>query len=88
MRPPLWFLAAALPTVLAQLSGRVGPTTSTASKRAKVCDVTKYGATASKTADIGPAIVSAFAACKSGGTGELHFDCMAQGSCVQGLMLN
>lgn len=55
--------------VQAQLQGRVGPTTSTASKRAaKVCSVLDYGATASKSSDIGPALVAAFAACKTGGT--------------------
>ncbi len=54
---------------LAQLRGRVGPTTSTASKRsAKVCSVLDYGGKASRTADIGPALVAAFAACKAGGT--------------------
>jgi len=58
----------ALP-VAAQLKGKVGPTTSTESKRAKVCDVTKYGGVASKGSDIGPAITKAFAACKTGGTG-------------------
>ncbi len=55
---------------LGQLSGRVGPTTTTESKRKSVCNVLKYGAVADKTTDIGPAIQSAFAACKNGGTGE------------------
>ncbi|CAK7227785.1 hypothetical protein SEUCBS140593_006693 [Sporothrix eucalyptigena] len=55
-------------TALAQLQGRVGPTTSTAAKRAvKVCSVLDHGATASQSSDIGPALVAAFSACKSGG---------------------
>ena len=58
--------------VTAQLSGSVGPTTSTASKAAKkVCNVLNYGAKADKSTDIGPAITSAFNACKSGGTSEM-----------------
>jgi rhamnogalacturonan hydrolase len=52
----------------AQLSGSVGPTTSTASKAAKkICNVLSYGAKADKSTDLGPALASAFAACKSGG---------------------
>ncbi len=54
----------------AQLSGRVGPTTTRDTKRGTVCNVLKYGGTATKTSDIGPAIESAFAACKNGGTGR------------------
>jgi hypothetical protein len=55
--------------VNAQLTGRVGPTTTREAKRAvKICNVRNYKGVASKTADIGPAIVSAFAACKDGGT--------------------
>ena len=58
-----------------QLSGRVGPTTTREEKQGTVCNVLKYGGVASKTSDIGPAIESAFAACKNGGTGEfLHHD--------------
>lgn len=58
-----------LPLLVAgQLSGTVGPLTTVATKKAKlVCDVTKYGATASKTSDIGPALTKAFTACKAGG---------------------
>ena len=56
--------------VSAQLSGRVGPTTTTASKAAKkVCNVLSYGAKADKSTDLGPPLASAFAACKSGGIG-------------------
>lgn len=59
---------ALLPSTFAQLSGSVGPTTKTAAKRAiKTCDVTKYGAKADKTTDIGPPLASAWAACQSGG---------------------
>lgn len=55
----------------AQLSGKVGPTTSTASKAAKkVCNILNYGGVASKNTDNGPAIASAWAACKSGGEGK------------------
>ncbi|RDW85497.1 glycoside hydrolase family 28 protein [Coleophoma crateriformis] len=53
---------------VAQLSGTVGPSTTRASKQATVCNVLDYGGVASKTSDVGPAIASAFAACKSGGT--------------------
>ncbi|RAL67066.1 hypothetical protein DID88_007846 [Monilinia fructigena] len=61
--------AVVLPTLVsAQLTGKVGPLTSRASKATKVCNVLDYGGKASKTADIGPALTSAFAACKTGGT--------------------
>jgi rhamnogalacturonan hydrolase len=63
------FLVGLIVAVNAQLSGRVGPTTTREAKRAvKVCNVLDYKGVATKTADIGPAIVSAFAACKNGGT--------------------
>ncbi len=39
----------------------------------KVCKVLDYGVVASKTSDIGPPILSAFAACKSGGTSTTHW---------------
>lgn len=52
----------------AQLSGTVGPTTTTAQKAAKkICSVLDYGAKADKTTDLGPPLASAFAACKTGG---------------------
>ncbi|ESZ92426.1 rhamnogalacturonan hydrolase [Sclerotinia borealis F-4128] len=54
--------------VSAQLTGTVGPLTSRESKATKVCSVLDYGGVASKTSDIGPALASAFAACKTGGT--------------------
>lgn len=55
--------------VLGQLSGRVGPLTSNATKSAtKTCNVLNYGAVADKSTDLGPPLASAFAACKSGGT--------------------
>ena len=75
MRPGILSLLAGLllsSLASAQLSGVVGPTTTRATKRSKkVCNVLDYGGVASKTADIGPPITSAFAACKSGGTGIL-----------------
>ena len=68
----LQFLIFLLPSVFAistcaQLSGPVGPTTSRESKRGTVCNVLNYKGLASKTADIGPAIQAAHAACKNGG---------------------
>lgn len=70
MRASTLFSAIALlpALTLAQLSGTVGPTTDTASKASKTCDVTDYGAKADKTTDIGPPLASAWAACQSGGT--------------------
>lgn len=64
--------AALLSSVVeAQLSGTVGPTTTRAAKEAKkVCNVLNYGGVASKTSDIGPPLVSAWAACKTGGEGN------------------
>ena len=51
-----------------QLSGDVGPSTSSATKKAtKTCDVTDYGAVADKSTDIGTPLASAWADCKSGG---------------------
>ncbi|KAF2468011.1 pectin lyase-like protein [Lindgomyces ingoldianus] len=62
--------AAVLPTlVVGQLSGKVGPLTSHATKTSKkTCNVLDYGAKADKTTDVGPPLASAHAACKSGGT--------------------
>ncbi|KAG9524556.1 Rhamnogalacturonase A, partial [Aureobasidium melanogenum] len=62
-------LAIALPAlVAAELSGKVGPTTSHATKAAvKTCDITKYGAVADGKTDISTALNSAFNACKTGG---------------------
>ncbi|KAJ9133869.1 Rhamnogalacturonase A [Pleurostoma richardsiae] len=61
-------LAALQPLVAAQLSGSVGPTTTTAAKAAKkVCNIMNYGGTASATTDNSAAITSAWAACKGGG---------------------
>jgi rhamnogalacturonan hydrolase len=58
-----------LPLLVAgQLSGNVGPSTTVVTKKAKkVCNVNNYGATASKTSDLGPALLAAFTACKAGG---------------------
>ncbi|KAG6008647.1 hypothetical protein E4U54_008679 [Claviceps lovelessii] len=54
---------------VAALSGQsIGPTTSTASKRAiKVCNIMEHGGVASRTADNGPAIAAAWDACRAGG---------------------
>ena len=53
---------------LAQLTASVGPLTSIASKAAvKTCSVLDYGAKADKSTDLGPPLVAAFQACKSGG---------------------
>lgn len=69
MHSLLLALTALLTVTSAQLSGKVGPTTSAATKTArKTCNITSYGAKPGKGGDIGPAINSAFAACKSGGT--------------------
>ncbi|EJD02519.1 rhamnogalacturonan-hydrolase [Fomitiporia mediterranea MF3/22] len=56
--------------VLAQLTGNVGPTTSTADKQATMCNVLDYGGEIGSD-DIGPAIGKAFSDCvlqKSGST--------------------
>ena len=60
--------------VSAQLASgySIGPlTTSDAKWAVKVCDVTKYGAVADLSTDLGPPLLAAFNACKSGGVGEL-----------------
>lgn len=61
---------AVLPTtVFGQLSGKVGPLTTHAAKtKVKTCNVLNYGGKADKSTDIGPALLKAFAACKTGGT--------------------
>ena len=65
-----------LSTCTAQLSGSVGPTTSTASKAAKkICNVLNYGAVADKSTDIGPPLLAAWTDCKSGGIGEQTRSC-------------
>lgn len=52
----------------AQLSGSVGPTTTYATKAAsKICSVLDYGGVADNSTDIGPAITSAWDACKTNG---------------------
>lgn len=68
--PLLAALICTLPvTVLGQLSGKVGPLTSHAAKsKVKTCSVLDYGGKADKSTDVGPALLKAFAACKSGGT--------------------
>jgi len=57
--------------VFAQLTGSVGPITSTSAKRGKkTCNVLSYGAKADQKTDLGPALTKAWAACASGGIGE------------------
>ncbi|KAF2125519.1 glycoside hydrolase family 28 protein [Dothidotthia symphoricarpi CBS 119687] len=60
---------ALVPAAFAQLSGTVGPLTTHAVKTAKkTCNVLDYGAKADKSTDIGPPLLKAFTACKTGGT--------------------
>ena len=62
------FLSFFASLVHAQLSGSVGPLTSLASKAAKkTCSVLDYGAKADQSTDLGPPLLAAFNACKSGG---------------------
>lgn len=52
----------------AQLSGTVGPTTTTSAKAStKVCNIMDYGGVADASTDNGDAIASAWEACASGG---------------------
>jgi rhamnogalacturonan hydrolase len=65
----LLLVAAAIAPAFAQLSGKVGPLTTHATKTAKkTCNVLNYGAKADKSTDLGPALLKAFTACKTGGT--------------------
>lgn len=63
-----------LPSIVsAQLASgySIGPLTSSDAKWAvKVCDVTKYGAVADLSTDLGPPLLAAFTACAGGGIGE------------------
>ena len=52
-------LAAVVELASAQLTMTVGPTTALSAKQAKICNVLDYGG-AIGSADIGPAILSAF----------------------------
>lgn len=64
-------LSGAILPVAAQLSGTVGPTTSSAAKAAvKVCNILNYGGVASATVDNGAALQAAWDACKTGGQGS------------------
>ena len=50
---------------------QLGPlTTSDAKWAVKVCDVTKYGAVADGVTDLGPPLLAAFNACKTGGVSK------------------
>jgi len=62
-------LSAIVPALVAgQLSGKVGPLTTSSTKAAKkTCNVLHYGAVADSKTDIGPAITKAFGDCKTGG---------------------
>jgi rhamnogalacturonan hydrolase len=52
-----------------QLTGKVGPITSHATKSAKrTCNITSHGAKPGKAGDIGPALKAAFLECRNGGT--------------------
>lgn len=54
--------------VAAQLSGKVGPSTTRDAKTAKkVCSILDYGGSASATTDNGAALAKAWDACKAGG---------------------
>jgi hypothetical protein len=74
LKSVILFVAISLPSIVsAQLASGypIGPSTSAATKWAtKVCDVTKYGAVADLSTDLGPPLAAAFAACKNGGIGE------------------
>jgi rhamnogalacturonan hydrolase len=57
--------------VVSQLSGSVGPTTSTAAKKGKkTCNVLDYGAKADQQTDLSSALSKAWSACASGGLGK------------------
>lgn len=61
--------AAAVAPAFSQLSGTVGPLTTHATKTAKkTCNILNYGGKADKSTDVGPALLAAFTACKTGGT--------------------
>jgi rhamnogalacturonan hydrolase len=62
----------AVPSVVfAQLSGTVGPTSSSGNKKSKkICNVLDYGAKADAKTDLGPALTKAWNACATGGLGE------------------
>lgn len=65
---PLLTLLPLLPLATSQLSGPVGPLTSASHKAAlKTCNVLSYGGKADASTDLGPALQSAFEACKAGG---------------------
>ena len=85
----LCILAAALPSfVSAQLAAgyQLGPlTTSDAKWAVKVCNVLNYGAVAdygSGNTDLGPALLAAFNACKTGGVVEIPLGSYAMATWV------
>lgn len=66
---PILAILGSMPFIVqAQLTGRVGPTTSATDKAAvKTCNVLDYGAVADNTTDVGQPIMNAFNDCASGG---------------------
>jgi rhamnogalacturonan hydrolase len=74
LRACIFFVGLCLPSIVsAQLAAGypLGPDTTSSAKWAKkVCDVTKYGAVADGKTDLGPPLLAAFNACKSGGVGK------------------
>ena len=73
------FATLPLPSIVsAQLASgySIGPlTTSDAKWAVKVCDVTKYGAVADLSTDLGPPLLAAFNACIDGGIGKWYDYC-------------
>jgi rhamnogalacturonan hydrolase len=68
MRISVLLLLSVAAGAIAQLSGRVGPTTSREAKAVKkVCNILQYGGVASATTDNSAAITKAWSDCKSGG---------------------
>jgi len=82
--PSVFTAALLLPAlVVGQLSGTVGPLTSSAAKaKVKTCNVLNYNGVADGKTDIGPAITSAFNACKAGGVVQIPSGNYALGSWV------
>jgi rhamnogalacturonan hydrolase len=76
-KPVILLVAFSLPSIVsAQLASGypIGPSTSSDTKWAtKICDVTKYGAVADLSTDLGPPLAAAFAACMDGGIGKWFF---------------
>ncbi|KAH8881749.1 glycoside hydrolase family 28 protein [Thozetella sp. PMI_491] len=68
MKQQLVLILSAVALATAQLTGRVGPSTTRAAKAAKkVCSILSYGGVASGTTDNSAAVLKAWDACKTGG---------------------